>query len=226
MCPRYKLGGCGGEGCFVGLVLVDQDGTIADFERALLDAFQARHPRAPFIDVADRCEVSARKQYGPQWGPEVDAIIKAKGFYLSLPVIAGAPRALDEMLEAGHEVFVCTSPLSGTRWCIPEKLAWVERYLGESWVDRVIITKDKTLVGDPLRRCVLVDDRPNVHGLVNPPPWRQVLFDAPYNRASEAPRLTSWADWRRIVAKYLDRPIGDYRTMNTDLLRPHAATEP
>jgi hypothetical protein len=48
---------------------------------------------------------------------------RGEGFYLSLPVIAGVPRAFDEMLAAGHEVFVCTSPLSGTRWCMPEKLA-------------------------------------------------------------------------------------------------------
>ena len=150
----------------MGLVLVDQDGTIADFERALLDAFRAKYPDAPFIDVADRREVSARRQYGPEWGPAVDAIMKAEGFYLSLPVITGAPRALEEMLEAGHEVFVCTSPLSGTRWCMPEKLAWVEQHLGESWVDRVIITKDKTLVGDPHRRCILVDDRPGVNGVL------------------------------------------------------------
>ena len=44
-------------------------------------------------------------------------------------MITGAPRAFDEMLGAGHEVFVCTSPLSGTRWCMPEKLAWVEKHL-------------------------------------------------------------------------------------------------
>jgi 5'-nucleotidase len=185
------------------LVLVDQDATIADFERALLDAFRVKHPGAPFIAIADRCEVSARKQYGPRWGPAVDAIMKTEGFYLSLPVIPGAARALDEMLEAGHEVFVCTAPLSGTRYCMPEKLAWIEQHLGESWVDRVIITKDKTLVGDQSRQCVLVDDRPGVAGLVKPPPWRQVLFDAPYNQAAPGPRLTSWADWRQVLAPHL-----------------------
>src|ERR1700753_2879617 len=107
------VGGDGGERD-VGLVLVDQDATIADFEQALLGAFRAKHPGAPFIDIPDRHEVSARKQYGPQWGPAVDAIMKTEGFYLSLPVIAGAAKALEEMLEAGHEVFVCTAPLSGT----------------------------------------------------------------------------------------------------------------
>ncbi len=188
----------------VGLVLVDQDATIADFEQALLDAFRAKHPGAPFIALADRSEVSARRQYGPQWGPAVDAIMKTEGFYLSLPVIPGAARALEEMLEAGHEVFVCTSPLSGTRWCMPEKLVWVEEHLGPAWVDRVIITKDKTLVGDPARPSVLVDDRPGVAGLVSPPPWRQVLFDAPYNQAARAPRLTSWAGWRPVLTPYLE----------------------
>jgi 5'-nucleotidase len=188
----------------VGLVLVDQDAVIADFERALLDAFRAKHPSAPFIALADRREVSARKQYGPQWGPAVDAIMKTEGFYLSLPVIPGAARALEEMREAGHEVFVCTSPLSGTRFCMPEKLAWVEEHLGPSWVDRVIITKDKTLVGDPSRSSVLVDDRPGVAGLVSPPPWRQVLFDAPYNQADPAPRLTAWAGWRPVLTPYLE----------------------
>jgi 5'-nucleotidase len=64
----------------VGLVLVDQDATIADFERALLDAFRAKHPGAPFIALADRHEVSARQQYGPQWGAAVDAIMKSAGF--------------------------------------------------------------------------------------------------------------------------------------------------
>jgi 5'-nucleotidase len=187
----------------VGLILVDQDATIADFEAALLEAFRARHPGAPFIPLAGRSQVSARRQYGPEWGPAVDAIMKSEGFYLSLPVISGAVRALDEMLAAGHEVFICTAPLSGARWCMPEKLAWVERHLGPAWVDRVIITPDKTLVGDARRRCVLVDDRPGVTGLVTPPPWRQVIFDAPYNRAAGEPRLTAWADWRRVLGPCL-----------------------
>jgi hypothetical protein len=78
-----------GEESVVGLVLVDQDGTIADFEQALLDAFRAKHPGAPFIDIAERREISARKQYGQDWGPAVDAIMKTEGFYLSLPLITG-----------------------------------------------------------------------------------------------------------------------------------------
>ena len=86
------------------------------------------------------------------------------------------------MLEAGHDVFLCTSPLTGSRWCAPEKLAWVERHLGPAWVSRTIITSDKTLVGDRLQPCVLVDDQPTITGAASPP-WTHVLFDAPYNQS-------------------------------------------
>lgn len=192
----------------MGLVLIDQDGVLADFERGLLDAFRAEHPGAPFIDLSARRGFYARCQYaatyGPEWGRTVDAISHAKGFFLSLPVIPGALEALREMREAGHEVFVCTSPLTGSQWCVPEKLAWIESHLDRSWLDQVIIIKDKTLVGDRLQRCVLVDDRPLITGSANPPPWTHVLYDAPYNQAEPGPRLSCWAEWHDVLSPYLD----------------------
>jgi len=196
----------------LGLVLVDQDGVVADFERALFGAFRAEHGSARSIDLADRRTFYAREQYakqfGSEWGRAVRAITSSEGFYRNLPVIPGAPRALREMLEVGHDVFLCTSPLTGSPWCVPEKLAWVEEHLGKDhlgkpWLDRVIIVKDKTLVGDRLRRCILVDDRPAITGMVNPPPWKHVLFDAPYNRGQPGPRLSSWADWRAMLTPHL-----------------------
>ncbi len=194
----------------LGLALIDQDGVVADFERGVLDAFRAAHPGAPFIELADRRVFYAREQYaeqfGSDWGRAINAITRHADFYRNLPVIAGAPEALREMREAGHEVFLCTSPLTSSRWCVPEKLAWVENHLGASWLDRIIIAKDKTLVGDRLRQCILVDDRPVIRGLADPPPWTHVLFDAPYNRnqAEQRPRLSCWSDWRSALRPYLD----------------------
>ena len=37
----------------------------------------------------------------------------------------------------------------------------------------------------------------------SPPPWRQVLFDAPYNQRAEGPRMTSWTGWRQVLTPYL-----------------------
>jgi|ERR1017187_6863310 hypothetical protein len=88
-------------------------------------------------------------------------------------------------------------------WCVPEKLAWVQHHLGGSWLRRTVITSDKTLVGDRLQPCVLVDDRPEIKGVASPPPWTHVLFDAPYNQGQPGPRLSAWADWREVLEPVL-----------------------
>src|ERR1035438_1749710 len=85
-----------------------------------------------------------------------------------LKAFDGAAAAMEEMREAGHHVFICTSPLSNAHWCVPEKLAWVEHHLGGSWLRRTVISADKTLVGDRLQPCILVDDRPEIKGVASP----------------------------------------------------------
>jgi hypothetical protein len=45
---------------------------------------------------------------------------------------ANARAALEEMLGSGHQVFLCTSPVIGSRWCAQEKLAWIEHHLGRT----------------------------------------------------------------------------------------------
>ncbi len=186
----------------MGVVLVDQDGVLADFEQGLLHTFRTRHPGAPFVPLADRRGFYARQQYAPEWSEAIDAIIRSEGFYSNLPAIKGAPEALQEMLEAGHDVFLCTSSLIGSRWCVSEKFAWVEHHLGRAWLRRIVITTDKTLVGDRLQPCVLVDDRPTVTGVASPP-WTHVLFDAPYNQGERGPRLSSWTEWRDVLEPIL-----------------------
>jgi hypothetical protein len=49
------------------------------------------------------------------------------------------------------------------------------RVLGAEFTKRVILTRDKTLV----RGDVLVDDKPEIRGVVAPN-WRDVLFDETY----------------------------------------------
>lgn len=201
--PLCKLrGGTPKEESTLGVVLIDQDGVLADFERGILDAFRIKYPNAPFVALADRRGFYARDQYGPEWGETIEAIIHAEGFYRNLLAIAGTKAALEKMLEAGHDVFLCTSPLVTSHWCVPEKLAWVEHHLGTAWLRRIVITSDKTLVGDRLQPCILIDDRPAVTGVASPP-WTQVLFDAPYNKGERGPRLSSWADWREVLEPIL-----------------------
>lgn len=176
------------------LILVDQDGVLADFEVGFLANWRAAYPEAPFVPVEQRTMFRLSQQYPDEWRERLRAVHGARGFFRSLAPVPGAVDALREMRAAGHDVFICTSPLTSYEHCVLEKHEWVEQHLGRDWVRQIILTKDKTLVvGD-----VLIDDNPEVTGL-RTPDWTHVRFHAPYNAQLPGPRLDRWADWRAVL---------------------------
>ena len=78
--------------------------------------------------------------------------------------------------------------------------AWVERHFGEAFLPRLILAKDKTWVhGD-----VLIDDKPEVTGS-RTPTWQHVIFDQPFNRGADGPRMT-WSNWREVLGSLARLP--------------------
>jgi 5'-nucleotidase len=127
----------------------------------------------------------------------VNDISETPGFYRNLPAVNGAVEALNEMLDSGVDVWICTSPLSEFRNCVLEKYDWVHKHLGQRFVDRMIMCRQKAYVRggfliddlpDPRRECALM------------PEWNHIVFDAPYNRgASPKLRIEKWRDWRAVL---------------------------
>lgn len=179
------------------VVLVDMDGVIADWGREWdrsLEAFGpdaagiARHAQQTSFNLHDGCtEYESRI---------VSALMDQPSYYARLEPIEGALDALQAMLDAGHDVFIVTSPWVTNPTCASDKLAWIVRHLGVEWAKRVVITSDKTLVyGD-----VLVDDKPVVTGAFAPA-WQHIIFDQPYNRdIAPRRRLHAWSDWKAVIA--------------------------
>ena len=99
-----------------------------------------------------------------------------------------------EMISMGLEVFICTSPISAYKNCVLEKYEWVDRVLGSDWVKRIIMTKDKTFV----KAEYLIDDKPEITGVENPPSWEHILYDRPYNKGMNKRRLT-WENWKDVI---------------------------
>lgn len=177
------------------LVLVDQDGVLADFESGFHTAWAVRHPEAPRIAVADRRAFRAVDDYPPEWRDRVRAVCSAKGFFRSLAPIPGALEALRAMLAEGIDVRICTAPLDAYEHCVLEKYQWIEDHLGREFTRRVVMTKDKTLV----RGDWLIDDNPTIVGS-RTPAWRHAIYDAPYNRAATGATRMTWADWRQTLS--------------------------
>lgn len=173
-------------------ILVDMDGVIADWGRSWdreLDNLGSPADNIPRHRQQRSFNLMAGLNEGEQL---LVSHVMSRMDYATLPVIPGAIYALRSMEDSEHDVLICTSPWIPNPTCIRGKQVWVDTHLGADWVDRMVVTKDKTVVmGD-----ILIDDKPNITGRMFPT-WGQVVFDQPYNQGeTHLPRLMSWADWK------------------------------
>lgn len=175
--------------------LIDMDGVLADWcggmEAVLgvmLDNASEIIDWSTWRGTAPGCSQREREKFR--------SAMTIPGFYAGLTPMPGIRDALHEMLDLGHDVHIVTTPDSTNPTSHSDKFHWLERHLGEGWGKRAVMTHDKTLIaGD-----VLIDDKPDVAGALTVPPWRHVVFDAPYNRHIEdRQRLSSWHDWKEVV---------------------------
>lgn len=175
-------------------ILVDMDGVITDFERGFLSKWRELHRDKPFISLERRNTFYIHEQYPQSYKELIRQIYHAPNFYRSLPPIPGAAEALKEMASQDIEAFICSSPLSDYRNCVLEKYEWVEAHLGADWTQRVILTKNKTVVcGD-----ILIDDNPGI-GKSGFATWEHVIFDQPYNRGQPDKRRLNWRNWKTVL---------------------------
>ena len=184
------------------IVLVDMDGVIADFDERIYALMAERHPAIAMPAWSDR-PYPLSLGVAPEHRRTLNGLMHEVGFFRSLRPIEGAVSALLAMAAAPEaDVYLCTAPLKHSVHCAKEKAEWVTDHLGVDWIDRLVLTRDKTLV----RGDYLIDDAPVARGDAVQPNWTHVYFDHPYNRPgapgadADAPRIRSWADWRSLLS--------------------------
>lgn len=176
------------------IILVDMDNTLADFDKALLEIWRKLYPNEFYVPLEERKNFHPHKDYPDHLQSKIQEIFHSQGFIRNLPPIPGGIEAVKEMLEKGHDVRFCTSHLYEYNYCVFEKYQWIEEYFGKEAVDRIILTRDKTLIyGD-----LLIDDKQEITGLKTPF-WEHILFDRPYNRNVTEKRRLNWQNWQTII---------------------------
>lgn len=168
------------------------DAVITDLEKRFLDIWKERYPKKAFIPFEERKTFYVADQYPAEEKSNIFEILTEKGLYFSLEPIPGSFEALNEMKEVSS-VYICTSPLTSNPYCLQEKNDWVKKFMGTEWLQKLIITKDKTLV----RGNYLIDDKPEITGLLAPT-WEHIIFDQPYNIHIQNKRRISWDNWKEI----------------------------
>lgn len=195
-------------------VLVDMDGTICDWGKQYdydLDNYYLRY--GSYMDLPqmadgiprtkDQKAFNLKEGLSEKQGKIIDAVMGRAGFYAELDPIPGAIDALLSLVEDGHTVSIVSSPWWPNRTCVQDKHDWLVKHLGAEWADRLIITKDKTLVdGD-----ILIDDKPEITGDITPR-WEHILFDQPYNsHIVNGHRMLSWSEEEvdHAIEQHLDK---------------------
>lgn len=173
-------------------ILFDQDNVVSDFDGHLGQLLAEKHPEIQQMPLDTRTTFYYEDDY-PEHRGKISRVYLERGFFLDLPLIHGAKEGLLRLLELGHDVRICTSPVTKNDYCLYEKYHWIKQNLPE-FTKRLIVTKDKTLI----RGDVLVDDKPKITGVMSPR-WKHILFDQPYNRRVSGPRM-SWDKFEEFLA--------------------------
>lgn len=177
-------------------ILVDLDGVLADWNHeydAALD--RAGEPGALIPRSDNRLEFNLFSGLQDHERRLVTSILESPHFYKNLRPIDGAKQAMKEMIDAGHDVRIVTSPWISNPTCASDKFNWVLRHIGQSWGKRTIVTVDKTFVtGD-----FLIDDKPEVKG-ARRPDWEHIYFTQPVNADKTGKRrITNWSEWKEVI---------------------------
>ncbi len=100
------------------IILIDMDGTIADFSGAFID----RAIKKGYQKINDQNIKSFGVHKLFVESEESRKLISEKNFYRNLKPIDGATEAVKEMfLDESLEVYFCTSPLTKSDYCVHEK---------------------------------------------------------------------------------------------------------
>lgn len=180
------------------IILVDLDGVMADWG-ANYDKHLNLNPKLAHIPrTANQLSFGIMDNLPPDDRQGILDIMNKERFYAELEPIPGSVEAVRQMVEDGHTVFIVTSPWIGNVSCLQDKQDWVEKHIGKGWAERLILTRDKTVVlGD-----ILIDDKPEITGRVIPI-WEHIYFDQPYNQVDTSKRrILDWDNWKDVV--YLD----------------------
>ncbi len=185
------------------ILLVDMDGVMARYDKRYLE--RATEIGLERLDPEDVTNFYTEEIFKPEDRERLYDLSLEKGFFRNLEPYPGCIEALNELFDHPQlRVFICTAPKIKFDNCVGEKYEWVREHLGERFIKRMMVTRDKTIAyGD-----YLIDDKPQLSGALKRPVWQQIYHDRPYNRVEhggnpETPRF-SWENWREELGAILE----------------------
>lgn len=180
------------------VIFVDQDNVLTDFVESVVYTVEELYgPPLPSFSKEDLKSYDVFKQLYPNQTQEqrdemVKRVFDQENFWLQMNPLPNAVEVFEDLCSK-HDVYIATCPWRTSSICIPEKIAWVKKYLPFFNISRLIFCcHKKVLSGD-----VIIDDSPvylSTHNCKH-----AIAFDYPYNRDIRSDfRAKTWDGIRSI----------------------------
>jgi len=172
------------------IVLVDMDGVLVDFDGEVLRRMEKEFPHIKLLPERQKFYVS--DDY-PEYSELVRYISDQPGFFESLPLLDNAVEGWQRMIELGYDPRICSSPMLSNPYSKSEKHISIQKHLvpifGELALANAIISREKA----EHNGIALIDDKPEIKN-ADKATWTHILYDQPYNRNIDKPRIKGWKD--------------------------------
>lgn len=187
------------------VVAFDLDGVVVDWYGEVL-----RHLPPEIHIPADAVKIFwIEENYDPEHSKIILNTIRRQGFYDAMKPLGNSIAVLNQIYDDERFFpYLCSSPETDTvhQGCWSEKARWVAHYLGERWLDRLMLVRDKSLA------CadIIVDDKPVMHGhyiTEGTQTWERFVYSHTYNQSSPGVRV-NWDDmFYKLESAYNDRGL-------------------
>ena len=165
---------------------IDIDGVLADTHTILMDLASKHIP----IDDQDRAKygVEDTKHGSKGLRNRVFKEIYEQGLIANVPVIAGAIEKVNELYDAGNEIYIVTA----------RRKNWEDQT--KEWLSKNGVKYHKLIMGaggkgDVAKEeniDIFIDDSPDNIENLSGNGVKAYIFDQPWNKDSTAPRITDW----------------------------------
>lgn len=176
------------------ILLLDQDGPLADFDLAFYNMCVERGWELDIdsLDDPKRQRFMTDNMPNPRQRSAARCIVNETRWFRDLPVTEGALEGVPKLMEM-FDVWVCTKPLEVNKHCRDDKAMWL-RWWFPKLEHRLIITPDKSMVNG----AILLDDAPRIEWCEQAV-WNPVIFRSGFNGAGSEWELYVQWDWSQPV---------------------------
>ena len=175
------------------IICVDVDDVCCNLQEVVINLFNSKFGTSYTLE--DFTEYDIMNVLPTQDAMVMKEMYGMSGLYDKVKPILGAQKALEKLINLGHQVYLVTAAIPKT---YAEKVAFIQRFFPYIDESRIICMKHKHL----LKCDVMIED--NLQTLLAGQHYHRILMDKPWNQSSKdwvygVNRCNNWSEILEVV---------------------------